>query len=533
MSAPSDGNPEGTEVFILDATILGGCIPGSTQLPIYVTDWTPIVANAGPDEYLCPNSNAVLQASATGGAQPYLYTWSTGATTSSITVTPAVTTTYIVSITDSCSSPVGVDSVTVYVIVAPPLTVATSNDTLVYCPVQPLQISAAASGGLPGYIYTWSHALGTFTTPTTTVTVQPTVTTTYTVSVTDSCGTQTTQDVITVTVDDLPFILTVSNDTIVTCPGDTVTLTAQATGSTPAFTYFWDNGLGMNQTVNVAPQTTTSYVVVTTDICGPRTLMDTVTVTVPVHPPMQVTTTDHIICRGDSVQLMAQASGGLRPYTYSWNSGSATADSTLMVTPSSTSSYNVVVTDYCNNQGNATSNVTVQFTTAMFGYSHTSNAIVQFVDQSALDVVSWWWYFGDGDSVSSVESPLHTYADTGTYTVTLIVMNSVGCVDTFEAEIIVHPDMYFYFPSTFTPNGDGLNDIFTAYGLGIEKYEMLIFNRWGNLIFQSNSMGIGWDGKTATGLAEQEVYIAVFNIEGDVDGVLQRVKHIGRVTLLR
>jgi gliding motility-associated-like protein len=531
MSAPVDA-PEGIELLAINATVLGGCIPTGTSLNLYVTDWTPIVANAGGDIYLCPNSNATLQASATGGAQPYLYTWSTGATTSSITVTPTVTTTYYVSITDSCSSPADVDSVVINVIAAPPLAVATSNDTLVYCPVQPLQISAAASGGLPGYIYTWSHSLGTFTTPATTVTVQPTVTTTYTVSVTDSCGTQTTQDVITVTVNDLPFSLTLNNDTTVICPGDPVTLTAQATGSTPTFTYFWNNGLGMNQTVTVSPQTTTSYIVTTTDICGPRTLSDTVTITVPVYPPMQVTTSDATICRGDSVLLMALATGGLRPYTYSWNSGVGT-DSTIMVQPSTTTAYNVVVTDYCNNQGSTTANVTVQFTSAAFNFSYTSNSLVQFIDQSALDVVSWNWYFGDGDSISNIENPTHTYADTGTYQVTLIVMNSVGCMDTLQAEIVVLPDMYFYFPSSFTPNGDGHNDKFTAYGLGIEKYEMLIYDRWGNLIFKSASMADGWDGKMKSGMVQEDVYVCVFNIEGDVDGVLKKVKHIGRVALIR
>lgn len=366
-----------------------------------------------------------------------------------------------------------------------------------------------------------------------------TETITLTATFTNPCNNQTTTSSITLyIVDAPPLTVAASNDTFITCPGEVIPLSAQAAGGVGigGYNYTWSPGGNTTSAINVTPSQTTTYTVTATDSCGVVQATDMVTITVLPYTYPQVTVTPATICKGETTDLIANVTGGLPQYTLNWTdaSGPVSSNDTITVTPAATNTYSVTVSDYCNNSASTSAAVTVSTTTASFTYTHETNSIIDLTDQSALDVISWSWDFGDGESLQSIQNPEHTYADTGIYTITLVVMNSAGCIDTFQNDVIVLPDMFFYFPSAFTPNGDGKNDYFTAYGLGIDKYNMMIFNRWGNLVYQTDDMSRGWDGKTRSGdAAEEEVYICVFNIEGDVDGVKQKVKHIGRVTLLR
>ena len=103
------------------------------------------------------------------------------------------------------------------------------------------------------------------------------------------------------------------------------------------------------------------------------------------------------------------------------------------------------------------------------------------------------WEFGDGFSNSTDFSPIHDYFDVGIYQVSLVVFNDV-CSDTATAQIIVDPVFTLYIPDVFSPNGDRLNDKFMPIGEGIESYEIFIFNRWGDLVFNSNNLNQYWDG---------------------------------------
>ena len=104
------------------------------------------------------------------------------------------------------------------------------------------------------------------------------------------------------------------------------------------------------------------------------------------------------------------------------------------------------------------------------------------------------WDFGDGIKDSSNVTPTHTYAAPGTYTVNLIATNSFGCKDTILKTIDVKPGFTFYIPNAFSPNSDGVNDIFKGTGIGIKDYTLLIYDRWGNLVFKSTNLENGWDG---------------------------------------
>ncbi len=128
----------------------------------------------------------------------------------------------------------------------------------------------------------------------------------------------------------------------------------------------------------------------------------------------------------------------------------------------------------------------------------------------------WNWNYGEGSAPlnTSLQAP-HTYADTGTYLITLITSTQYGCVDTAHETIIVDPEFVFYIPNAFSPDNDGLNDSFIGKGVFVKDFKMTIFDRWGNLIFFSDDKNKPWDGKANHGneIAEADIYIYVIEIK--------------------
>lgn len=142
----------------------------------------------------------------------------------------------------------------------------------------------------------------------------------------------------------------------------------------------------------------------------------------------------------------------------------------------------------------------------------------QFTDFST-DAAAWEWNFGNGNR-SSYPNPRYTFPDTGYYPIQLIVTHASGCRDTATKIVDVAPIFTYYLPNAFTPNFDGINDGYRGTGLfyGIEKFELLIFNRWGECIFQTNDPTNEWDGtKNNSGgtLMPTGVYICLVNITGE------------------
>jgi gliding motility-associated-like protein len=116
----------------------------------------------------------------------------------------------------------------------------------------------------------------------------------------------------------------------------------------------------------------------------------------------------------------------------------------------------------------------------------------------SIGYTSSQWNFGDGSGYNNQNNPSHTYPNqAGNYYVTLVVSNANGCTDSVTQLIIVENQVIFYVPNTFTPDGDLFNPeflpIFTA-GFDIYNYNLVIFNRWGEVVFESNDARYGWDG---------------------------------------
>lgn len=121
---------------------------------------------------------------------------------------------------------------------------------------------------------------------------------------------------------------------------------------------------------------------------------------------------------------------------------------------------------------------------------------IYFVDKSEGEYNStWYWQLGDG-SISAHREPIHKYDSAGEYRVQLIVENDYGCIDTVIHTFYISEMSSWYIPSTFTPNGDGINETFlpVTNNLETKDFEFYVFDKWGKLIFQSNDVNSAWDG---------------------------------------
>lgn len=169
---------------------------------------------------------------------------------------------------------------------------------------------------------------------------------------------------------------------------------------------------------------------------------------------------------------------------------------------------------------------------ADFTYSPQPVTITQpevvFTDQS-YGALMWQYDFGDFAS-SIQQDPTHEYADTGWYEVEQIVINQYGCRDTTMLPLRVEGVFTFFVPNTFTPNGNGTNDIFYGEGDGIREFTMYIFDRWGNLIFESHDPNVGWDGTINGTPCQEDAYVYRFEIK---DVLWEDHKFVGHVNLIR
>ncbi len=136
------------------------------------------------------------------------------------------------------------------------------------------------------------------------------------------------------------------------------------------------------------------------------------------------------------------------------------------------------------------------------------NGETKFTDLSSKATIqNWLWTFGNPDITSNLQDPAYTYQDSGKYNVTLEVTSDKGCKSSITKKVIVNDEMGLFLPNAFTPNGDGSNDVFLAIANNINKFEMLIFNRGGNLLFQSGDIKKGWDGTYKGQMSENNVYV--------------------------
>lgn len=148
----------------------------------------------------------------------------------------------------------------------------------------------------------------------------------------------------------------------------------------------------------------------------------------------------------------------------------------------------------------------------------------QGTDQLITDV-------GDGTLYFNSPGFVHVYRDTGWFDVEHVVINSYNCSDTSTARVRINPETYIFVPSAFSPNNDGTNDTFFATAVGIEAFELKIFDRWGNELFSTTDPYEAWDGTDGKGTkAPLGVYSWTILAK---DPNLNLIQKRGTLTLLR
>lgn len=559
---------------------LHGC-PAAPVTAIVVLNPPLTIVASGAVSFCDGDSTQLNGSAANGTGGPYTYSWTPAgslndATISNPVASPHVTTTYTVTLTDGCLQPI-FDTVTVTVF---PKAIVSAGTDLAVC----IGNSAILSGSLSGAALsgTWSGGTGIYTpdntspnaiyTPSAAEETAGTVTLTYTTN--DPVGPcPAASDQVTITIN--PLANANAGSTQYVCAGSGITLAGSIGGAATSGT--WSGGSGTyspdNTTLNAVYTASAAefaagsvtLTLTTNDPEGPCTVSSSLVTFHFYKNPVVDFTGDTLagcpIHCVDFTNLSTIDSGNtITSYSWGFGDGSTGTDS---LNPShcfsQTGYYDITLTAVSNNGCTSTLTKThyvevYDVPVAAFYTTPTPatilNPIITMNNQSSADVTYWHWDFGDGDTLApDVSSPTHTYQSlsSDSYLITLIVHNEHNCYDTVSQEIVVEPAFIFHIPNSFTPNGDGVNDFFFGYGLGIKDHEFWIFDRWGNEIFHCHTINelpqspaCQWDGIVQAGgldmngnsgkMAQIDVYVWKAEI---IDIFDKPHKYIGTVTIVR
>ena len=368
---------------------------------------------------------------------------------------------------------------------------------------------------------------------------------TYYIQLTTASGCKTIQPV-TVIINNTP-VLSITDPNPV-CSPNTVNLTSPSitSGSSSGVTLtYWQNA---GATISLSsPQSISSsgtYYIQSTTGAG-CSVVESVDVSI-LQPPTPIISADNLAgCSPVCVNFSDLTTDNVSTWNWTLGNEGSSSDPNPSQCFTSVGQQNIALTVTGTNGCSATSSpitITV-YPTPVADFSASSytismidgDSIVSFYNQSTPDVVSWYWDFGTGETLSTNQpSPSYGYPFTngGNYTTTLTVYNSFGCSDVITKEIIVEPYFTFYIPNVFTPDSDGKNDTFFGLGIGIVDYEITIFDRWGEKIFESNNIEKGWDGRAKGGaeIAQQDVYVWKVNLK---DIFNKKHEYIGKVSLIK
>jgi gliding motility-associated-like protein len=350
--------------------------------------------------------------------------------------------------------------------------------------------------------YSWSGGI------TDLVPFTPATTTTYTVTGTSADGCLD-NDQLLVTVNPIPTVYAGTDITI--CSNTTVVLTGSG-----AATYTWTNG-AINSVPFYPPAGTTTYSVTGTTAAGCE---DTDDLLVTINEVTNVSFTPDVTtgCSPLTVNFTNNSVNGVN-CVWTMGNGAVINDcNSISYTFTDPVCYDITltVTDAlgCTGTSSMPNLICVEalpvasFLASDYSLSELDND-VQFNNLSS-GATSYNWDFGDFTPISQLENPNHEYNGEiiGTYTVTLIATSDFGCIATAQTNIEVIEDLIYYVPNTFTPDGDSYNQsfkpIFTS-GFDPYDYSLIIFNRWGEVVFESYNAEIGWPGTLGTDPQRKDV----------------------------
>jgi gliding motility-associated-like protein len=338
---------------------------------------------------------------------------------------------------------------------------------------------------------------------------------------------------------------------IQTLPNTTISLTNNS--SVGAYTYHWDFGDG--ETSNNPAVTAHTYAVAGTYeitlTVSSSTCESSYTVTVQINPGPPILDFTYFPssgCAPLTVSFINQSQFA-DPASYVWEFGvnegnSKAVDPTYTYFRSGTYSVTLSASDGQGGRVSVTKDLAIDVfptPTAQFAVFPNRLSIpedVLYLDNRSSGATSYWWDFGDGTTSTDFE-PSHRYQEAGDYDVTLIAYNALGCSDTlvYTAGVTVVKSGKLLIPNAFRPSviGPGSsdvsgNEVFLPVMHNVVKFSMVIFNRWGELLFQTHDVNQGWDGYYKGVLCPQDVYVYKITVEYE-DG--KSLTKAGDLTLLR
>ncbi|WP_417265552.1 gliding motility-associated C-terminal domain-containing protein [Brumimicrobium sp.] len=421
-----------------------------------------------------------------------------------------------------------------------PMALTITDDTTV-CHAYNYQVVGSASGGIQPYTFQWGNG-GSVTD---TLDIIATQTETYSLEVFDYNGCTVPAESMTVTVIPLVDILVLQDTTI--CPDGTATLTAQGIDGLPAYDYVWSNG-ETGAMISVSPSTTTTYTATVTDQCGDQASGDVV---VDLHglPTVLFEGDDLTGCVPHTVNFtnLTNAADVGANCIWTINGQTFTGCTDLEYTFNAEFCYDVslqVESPFgCVSDTTFLDYVCVDgYPTAAFSFNPTHptsvNNIVDFTNTSVGGETYNWSFEGEG--TTNETNPRITFSNVNQatdITVCLEAISEYGCADEVCQDIEFKDEFAVYVPNTFTPDDDQHNPTFYPVfptDSEIHDYHLIIFNRWGEVMFESYDYRVGWNGTYGVGSTEivkDGTYVWKIKVTEGADN--KQREFVGHVTLLR
>jgi gliding motility-associated-like protein len=445
-------------------------------------------------------SNGSAQLTVNGGTQPYSYAWNNG--TSNAVLSNVIAGTYSCLVTDAN----GCESSSQVIVTTPTQLSASMSIQQPSCNAANGSIQLNVQGGVGTYNYLWN-------TGGVNSSLNGLLAGNYQVTITDqnACSISLNETLVS-----LPsFSVAVDGDTLI-CFGEEVQLEARASGIHTAYNYFWNHGVTGSQ-FTATPSETTTYIVTVQDSLG-CVAQDSITIHVNQLPVVSIVADANEGCAPFCTNLHAVS---LTATTFNWNLSNGAFYSGADVSPcfNLPGSYTIEMaakddagcSAIVNWDGVIQVNASPQ---ANFTVSDDDVSLdeptIEFNNHS-IGADDFTYYFGDSyQGSSNYSNTTYTYRDSGNYEVMLVVENAFGCSDTAFHNIHIGGLTSFYIPTSFSPsNYDGLNDEFMPKSIGMSEtgFTMSIYDRWGHLVFESNSWSKGWDGFINGTPVQQDVYV--------------------------
>jgi gliding motility-associated-like protein len=327
-------------------------------------------------------------------------------------------------------------------------------------------------------------------------------------------------------------------DEIEICLGETVLFSGSG-----ADTYTWD--MGVTNGIPFTPMSLGLQTYTVTGSVAGLTCTDTdqINVTVNALPTILFTADTTKVCIPYTINFSSSNSGA--SFEWEFGDGTSATGPTTSHTYMNPGSFDVTLTvtnaaSCINSETYPAYIIADNLPVASFSYSPTvidvSNTNVEFTNTS-IGADTYEWNFSDGSAISTVMHPTHQFPEVGNaqYSVELVAKNNAGCIATYEQLITIDDILSFYIPNAFTPDGDLFNDTFLPIfdaGLDIYDYHLIIFNRWGETVFESFNVAYGWDGTYgSSNTVEDGTYI--WQIEYGVTMSDKKYVMNGHVTILK